>query len=345
VKRPRAIAAALVLAAVGGGACGRTAYLVRSGLMEARILWGREPIVEVLARPDLDPTLRERLELTLAVRRHARDALGLAVGDSFSTFAEVEGDALVWVVSAAHRDRLEAYTWWYPVVGRVPYQGHFARADADAAARRLAAAGLDVDVRPAAAFSTLGWFADPLLSVTAKAGPVTLAETIVHELFHATLYLPGQATFNESAATFVGHRGAIDFFCRDGGDARRCGDARARWAAVRAHGRVLARYARRLRALYAMAPPPAEREAPRARLAAAAGRTLVRRDLGAAGELSPPNNARLLGMLAYETRLEAFERAVARLVAAARGAADAFAAVEALSTAGERHPGGVLARR
>jgi predicted aminopeptidase len=320
-------------------ACHTASYLARGGLAEARILWGREPIARVLARPDLTPELRERLQLVLDVRRFAGDVLGLRVGDTFSSFAEVEGDAIVWVVSAAHRDRLEPYTWWYPVVGRVPYQGYFERPDAAAAADVLDGRGYDVDVRPATAFSTLGWFADPLLSTTAKADPLHLAEIVIHELFHGTLYVPGATAFNESAATFVGHRGAIAYFCDGPGrDERRCARAREQWRQVRAHGRVLGRYVARLRALYAR--PSRQLAAERVALATVAAASLVRRGLGRASELVPPNNARLLAMTVYETHLDLFDRigptsaalphAIARIVAAARGQEEPFEAVRRL---------------
>ena len=332
--------AVTLLCGTGLLGCRSVGYLARGGLAEARILWSRQPIADLLALPDLDPELRRRLELVLAVRAFAEE-LGLDVGDSFTTFADVDGEAVVWVLSAAYRDRLEAHTWWYPVVGRVPYQGDFERADADDAAAALAARGLDVDVRPASAFSTLGWFADPLLSTTARTTPVALAETVIHELFHATLYVPSAIEFNESAATFVGHRGAIAFFCDGPGrDAARCHEARERWRLVRAHGRLLERYVRRMHVLYAAALPEAERERVRARLAERAAAAVRRRGLGAPHELSPPNNARLLAMLAYETDLDSFERlapapdglpaAVERIVGAARDSRDPFAAVRAL---------------
>src|SRR5205823_5560333 len=98
----------------------------------------RRPIAELLARPDLDPTLRERLELVRAVRAFAAGPLGLRVGNNYATFAELDGDTTAYVLSAAYRDRLAPYTWWYPVVGRVPYQGFFERSAAEAAGRRLA---------------------------------------------------------------------------------------------------------------------------------------------------------------------------------------------------------------
>jgi predicted aminopeptidase len=300
----------------------------------------REPIPSLLARPDLDPALRERFELVLATRTFARDRLGLTVGDSYTTFAEIDGDATVHVLSAAHRDRLESYTWWYPIAGRVPYRGFFDPGEAQHEAGRLAEQSLDVDVRPALAFSTLGWFADPLLSTTAAEAPDDLVETVIHELFHATLYVPGESAFNESAATFAGHRGAIAFFCDGpGNDADRCARSRKRWSAIRARARILGRLESRLRRLYAVALPVEARERERARLAEAAARSLERRGFRGREELVPPNNARLLGALLYATNLDDFEAlapgeadpgsAIRALVRAVRGADDPFAAVQA----------------
>src|SRR5207247_2806770 len=114
-------------------------------------------------------------------------------------------DATVYVVSAARRDRLEAYDWGYPLVGRLPYRGFFARAAAERAARELAARDLDTEVRPALAFSTLGWLADPLLSTAAAEPPVAVAETVLHELWHATRFVPGAAGVTQPSARCAGH--------------------------------------------------------------------------------------------------------------------------------------------
>jgi predicted aminopeptidase len=337
--------AAAALALLAG--CGTPGYLLRAGWSEARLLLRRQPIARLLARPDLPPGLRERLELVVAVRAFAAGPLGLRAGDSYTTFAEVPSDATVYVVSAARRDRLEAWDWRYPLVGRLPYRGFFSRKAAERAAADLAARDLDTEVRPAVAFSTLGWFADPLLSTTAGEPPVEVAETVLHELWHATLFVPGAAAFNESSATFAGHRGAIAFFCAGpGADQGRCTDARRRWATVRARGRVLEHLAARLRRLYATSPPPAVRERVRLRLAQVAARALARQGAGGHDDLLPPNNARLLGDLIYVTRLGAFEAlaptdadlgpALAALAGAARDAADPFHALAALAREAER---------
>ena len=336
---------AIVGGAVGCGlgcGAGGPGYVLRLGWTEARILLRREPIATLLADEGLAPELRERLGLVLAARRFAADSLGLDVGESYTTFAAVGNEAVVHVVSAAHRDRLEAVTWWYPIAGRVPYRGFFTRAEADAEAARLAGDELDVDVREAVAFSTLGWFADPLLSTTAAAAPVPLVETVLHELFHSTLYLPGESTFNESAATFVGHRGAIAFFCGGpGDDAERCAEARRRWAATLAEGGVLSRLAARLERVFAADLSASARDRLRRRLAGRAVRQGARRGVVLEALLVPPNNARLLAALVYVSHLDGFETlaagdaplgpAIRRLVEAARDASDPFAAVEALT--------------
>jgi predicted aminopeptidase len=323
------LAAGVLLAgcmAIGGGT-----YLARAAWSEAHILLRREPIEDILARPGIDAAHAERLRLALAVREFARDALGLRVGDSYSTFVDIEGTAPVHVLSAAYRDRLEAYQWRYPIVGRLPYRGFFDRGAADAAAARLEAEGLDVEIRPAAAFSTLGWFADPLLSSTAAEPPVGLAETIIHELFHATAWHAGDPAFNESAANWAGHRGAIAFFCPGGpgSDEARCREAHGRWEETLARGRLFARLAARLRRLYAGAPSERVREQVRTRLAARAGAALEARGLGRSAELSPPNNARLLGLQLYTTGLEDLDRAFPP-------GGDLRAALEALAGSVER---------
>ncbi|HEX6314738.1 MAG TPA: aminopeptidase [Gemmatimonadaceae bacterium] len=187
-------------------------YILRAGWEEAKILMRRRPIEEVIADPSTSPTLRERLRLVQAARRYAVDTLGLEAGESFTTFAQLERDTLVLVLSAAYRDRLEAYRWWFPIVGRLPYKGFFRPADAFRARDEFQSRGLDTYLRPASAFSTLGWFNDPLLSTTVRGDTTQLANTVIHELSHNTLFVSGNAEFSESFASFIGARGAEAFF-------------------------------------------------------------------------------------------------------------------------------------
>src|SRR5687767_2164427 len=187
-------------------------YLSRAGWEEARILGGRRPIAALVADSAIDGPTRAKLRLVLEARDYAQHTLGLDVAESFTTFSQLRRDTLVLVVCAAKRDRLEAYTWWFPIVGRVPYKGFFDFAAARALADRLVREGHDVYLRPASAFSTLGWFNDPLLSTTLRADSLDLVNTVIHEVTHNSFYAGGQAVFNESFANFVGARGAEAFF-------------------------------------------------------------------------------------------------------------------------------------
>lgn len=187
-------------------------YLIRAGWEEAKILSRRRQIEAVIADVGTSETLRSRLRLVVAARQFAVDSLGLSAGESFTTFAQLDRDTLVLVLSAAYRDRLEAYRWWFPIVGRLPYKGFFKERDALRARDDFNARGFDTYLRPASAFSTLGWFNDPLLSTTVRADTAWLANTVIHELSHNTLFVAGDAEFSESFASFIGARGAEAFF-------------------------------------------------------------------------------------------------------------------------------------
>jgi predicted aminopeptidase len=187
-------------------------YLTHAAYEEGRLLCHRQPIRKVLTQPDLAADTRAKLETVLAVRKFAADRLGENVGGAYQTVTQVDSGAIVWIVMAAPRTSLTPYTWWFPIVGAVPYRGYFRHDDANAEAADLEARGFDTYVRPAIAFSSLGFFNDPLLSNLLKLGRVELAGVIIHELFHRTYFLASSVMFDESAATWVGNRGAVDFF-------------------------------------------------------------------------------------------------------------------------------------
>src|SRR5262245_30131027 len=203
-------------------------YLVRAGWEEGKILARRHSITDLVADSSMSPRVRSKLQLVLAARGFAVDSVKLRARESFTTFSQLQHDTLVLVLSGAYRDRLKAYTWWFPVVGRVPYKGFFDFSAARDAAKGLDARGFDSYLRPSPAFSTLGWFNDPLLSTSLRADSLDLANTVIHELTHNTFYAPGQAVFNESFANFVGSRGATWFF-RVRGDTASGAEADARW--------------------------------------------------------------------------------------------------------------------
>ena len=212
-------------------------YLLRAAWEEAKILAGRRRITAVLADESTDAVTREKLRVVLAAWAFAADSVGLKVGDSFTSYTRLPHDTLVLLVQAAYRDRLARYTWWFPIVGRVPYKGYFDYAAAKREGDRLKGEGLDVYLRPASAFSTLGVFADPILSTTLAEDSLELANTVIHETLHNTIYLGGQAVFNESFANFVGARGAAWFF-RSRAATGAAEETDARWSDTK----VLARF-------------------------------------------------------------------------------------------------------
>jgi predicted aminopeptidase len=228
-------------------------YLARAAWEEGRILLRRQSI-EVIAADSMSPAeVRMRLQLVLDARAFAESALGLRTGESFTTYSRVDHDTLVLVLSVAYRDRLEPFRWWFPVVGRMPYKGFF---DFDAAERTRAdfeRRGFDTYLRPASAFSTLGWFNDPLLSTTLAHGPLNLVNTVIHELAHNTLFLKNHVEFNESFASFVGARGAAEFF-RSRGDAASARLVELEWEDEKHLGRFWESVRRSIDSAYALWP-------------------------------------------------------------------------------------------
>ncbi len=248
--RPMVVALVTALLSALLGACSPV-YVIRAGIAEAKLLSRRESIADLLERRSTPPPMRRKLELVQDARTFAKQRLGLDVGDSYTTYATVESDTLMLVLSAARKDRFQQVTWWFPIVGRVPYKGYFEQDRALDAARDLERRGYDAYVRPTSAFSTLGWFSDPLLSTVLAYPDVDLVSTVVHELTHNTIYIASQAGFNESFANFVGQHGAIDYFCTlDGGDAERCLRARQEWHDDLIFGSFMEDLVHRLEALY-----------------------------------------------------------------------------------------------
>jgi predicted aminopeptidase len=308
-RLPRAAPLLAAVLAVAGSGCA-TGYVLRAAYEEARLLWRRQPIETVLA-DGVDADTRAKLELTLALRRFAADDLGLNVGGSYESIATVDAGQIVHVVSAAPRDRLEAYTWWFPIVGRVPYRAYFDPAEANALAAELDAQGYDTYVRPAVAFSTLGWFDDPLLSTLLRYDQARLADTIVHELLHSTVYVPGQAAFNESFASFVGSRGAERFFL-DRDDTARADLTAARWADALTFSAFLAGAIARLEAAYARGIDAPARAELFAEIQAQAAHQHWHTDEYAGFMRQPLNNAVILHDRLYADRLGVFEDAYER---------------------------------
>ncbi len=183
-------------------------YILKQGTILLSYHSKAEPVEELLQRQDIDPQTRTFLEQVLDIRSFATGTLGLDTNSNYTRYVELDQNNLAYVVSAADKTSFMPYEWWFPIVGKVPYKGFFRLEDAKEEAEILRNKDLDVWVRKVDAFSTLGYFSDPLYSFMRTYRVHQLAELLIHEQAHATLYLKGQSRFNEEFATFVGREGA-----------------------------------------------------------------------------------------------------------------------------------------
>ena len=182
---------------------------------QIKVLWRRQPLEQASRDPRRTSDERALLGLVESVRRYAGE-LGLRVGDQYTSFVPWPGDRIVTTLVRTRPGSLEAVGWWYPFLGRLPYRGYFDRARAEREAERLRdEQGYDVCVSPVTAYSTLGWLDDPVTSPMLGRGAANLVETLLHELVHATVFIDGDADFNEGVAQFIGQEAAVRYFARD----------------------------------------------------------------------------------------------------------------------------------
>ena len=200
----------LFLALVSLASC-NPIFVMQAAYEQSKILVARKPLDEVIADPDTASDDKIKLLLVTKVREYT-ETIGLKPGSTFTTYTKLDKDPVAWVVSGSKKDSFTPYVWWFPIVGSIPYRGYFDKEDAIEASRELEGTGSETWVRGTAAFSTLGWFNDPLLSSTLKLSAVDVVNTVIHETVHSTLWIPGSVAFNESLANYVGNRAAVDFF-------------------------------------------------------------------------------------------------------------------------------------
>ena len=176
-----------------------------------RLLRARKPIESVLTDPETPREIREKLLLVLQVREFAIE-LGLDVGKQYTSFAEWPGDRVVTTVVATRPGTVTPAGFRFLLLGQLPYKGFFDRERASREAESLRADGLNVCEFGVSAYSTLGWMDDPITEPMLRQPSGQLAEVILHELVHATVYVKGHADFNESIASFIGEEGSVLFF-------------------------------------------------------------------------------------------------------------------------------------
>ncbi len=207
----------LLLATLLLGGCGTFDYYAQSVRGQVELLCRAEPIDRLLARADTSPDLSRRLRRVDEIRVFAVEQLALPDNGSYRDYVDVGRDALVWSVVATEEFSLTPREWCYPVIGCASYRGYFRRASAERYAERLRGGGLDVAIGRVPAYSTLGWFDDPVPSTVIAWPEHDLAGLLFHELAHQRLYLAGDTAFNEAYATVVEEQG-IERWLRAEGD-------------------------------------------------------------------------------------------------------------------------------
>lgn len=231
-------------------ACDTLSYYTQAVRGQAAILLAREPIRNLLDDADIDARLRQQLLLVDAARDFAEQQLALSADGSFTTYVDPGRQFMVWNVFAAPWNAVDLRSWCFPVAGCVTYRGYFSEQAARKFASRLQAQGYDVFVGGVDAYSTLGWFADPLPAPLLRRTDEQLVGLIFHELSHQRLYLPGDTRFNESFATFVEQQGIRQWHQHQGSVQAHDGMSTALEARKRFTDFVLM-YRERFRQLYA----------------------------------------------------------------------------------------------
>ena len=194
-------------------------YLIQSATGEISILWHRVDAKDALKNPKISDEDKRKIALAQEARAFAETEMKLVASKSYSAYVALDRPYVSYVVSAAPKWQLKHYTWSFPFVGEVPYKGFFNEQDAKEETQALQAQGLDTYQRGVSAFSTLGWFNDPLLSSMLQYSDHDLVNTIIHETTHATLYIKSSSDFNERLAVFVGNLGTEKFYrAREGED-------------------------------------------------------------------------------------------------------------------------------
>lgn len=194
-----------LLLAVGLNGC--SSYYGQLAVGQLEVLRQRQPVAALIADEAQDANLRQRLEQALQARAFASRALGLPDNDSYHFYADLQRPYVVWNLFATEEFSVSPREHCFPIAGCVAYRGYYRQGAARGAAARLQAERLDTHVAGVEAYSTLGWFDDPLLNTMLRRNDEQLAGLIFHELAHQQLYLPGDTAFSESYASFVEREG------------------------------------------------------------------------------------------------------------------------------------------
>ncbi|MEQ8552728.1 MAG: aminopeptidase [Cyclobacteriaceae bacterium] len=193
-------------------------YGIQQGWGQFNIIWDSVPIEDILQDPNQPDTLKSKLEFTLKVRAYAVEKLGLDESDNYFTYYDQGGKPILWNLSASEPFELKPYLWKFPFLGSMPYKGFFELDRAKKERDKLVEQGYDTRIRTVSGWSTLGILKDPILSNMLERGDGQLAEVIIHELVHATIFIKDEIDFNENLASFIGESGAQQFLNDEFGD-------------------------------------------------------------------------------------------------------------------------------
>jgi predicted aminopeptidase len=202
------VAPALLLAVLAMSGCQSLRYYGQAIKGQYQIVTHRERIEKLLADPQTPAALKTKLQLVQSLRAFAKKDLKLPVDGHYQKYVDLHRPFVVWNVEAAPEFSLEPKAWWYPFVGSLEYRGYFSERSTRDYAARLQQKGYDVYVGGVEAYSTLGWFKDPVLNTFIFNPEADLAETLFHELGHQRVFASGDTDFNEAFATTVGEEGA-----------------------------------------------------------------------------------------------------------------------------------------
>jgi predicted aminopeptidase len=219
----RVLAFCGVTALVGG--CAQIGYFAQAAHGQFSLLADARPIDEWLASPDVEDKVKGKLAKVKEIRKFAASELGLPDNDSYTTYADLKRPFVMWNVVATPELSLKPMEWCFPVAGCVNYRGYYSKADAQAYAAELRSEKFDVDISGVPAYSTLGWFKDPVLSTFIQYPDGELARLVFHELAHQMVYVAGDSRFNEAFAVAVEEAGVERWLTLHGDDKMRRGYA------------------------------------------------------------------------------------------------------------------------
>jgi len=184
--------------------CSTVGYYSQIVSGHMKIVLGKRSLDEVASDENIDESIKHRIGVAQKARNFGIKKLGLPNNESYTSFYDTGKRYVTWNVVAADEFSFEPRTWCFPIAGCVSYRGYYSEASAQEYADALAEEeGVDVAVNGATAYSTLGWFRDPLLNTMLDRSDPSIASLLFHELAHQQLYVGDDSTFNESYASFV----------------------------------------------------------------------------------------------------------------------------------------------